>query len=104
MEYVQSTQNSDQCICTCSVHSVYVCVCVGMYIYTGGSVVNNLSVMQETWVQPLDREDALEKGLATPVFLPGESHRQRNLAGYGLWGYKEWDTTKRLNVCVCVCV
>ena len=24
----------------------------------------------------------------TPVFLPGESHRQRNLAGYSLWGCK----------------
>ena len=25
----------------------------------------------------------------TPVFLPGESHRQRNLAGYGPWSCKE---------------
>ena len=24
----------------------------------------------------------------TPVFLPGESHGQRNLAGYSLWGRK----------------
>ena len=24
----------------------------------------------------------------TPVFLPGESHGQRSLAGYSLWGYK----------------
>ena len=23
-----------------------------------------------------------------PVFLPGESHGQRSLAGYSLWGYK----------------
>ena len=29
--------------------------------------------MQETWVQSLDGEDPLEKGMATtPVFLPGE--------------------------------
>ena len=28
----------------------------------------------------------------TPVFLPGESHGQRNLAGYSLWGHKESDT------------
>ena len=26
--------------------------------------VNNLSVMQETWIQSLDREDPLEKGMA----------------------------------------
>ena len=30
----------------------------------------------------------------TPVFLPGESHRQRNLAGYG---HKELDTTEVLD-------
>ena len=29
----------------------------------------------------------------TPVFLPGESHGQRSLAGYSLWGHKETDTT-----------
>ena len=27
--------------------------------------VNNLPAMQETWVQPLGREDPLEKGMAT---------------------------------------
>ena len=29
----------------------------------------------------------------TPVLLPGESHRQRSLAGYSPWGLKEPDTT-----------
>ena len=32
-----------------------------------------------------------------PVFLPGESHGQRSLAGYGPRGFKELDTTERLN-------
>ena len=32
----------------------------------------------------------------TPVFLPGESHGQRSLAGCSLWGRKESDTTERL--------
>ena len=32
----------------------------------------------------------------TPVFLPGESHGQRSLAGYSPWGRKESDTTERL--------
>ena len=27
----------------------------------------------------------------TPVFLPGESHGQRSLAGYSPWGHKESD-------------
>ena len=30
----------------------------------------------------------------TPVFLSGESHGQRSLAGYSPWGHKESDTTK----------
>ena len=28
----------------------------------------------------------------SPVFMPGESHGQRNMAGYGPWGHKELDT------------
>ena len=34
----------------------------------------------------------------TPVFLPGESHGQRSLAGYSLWGHKELDTTEQLTL------
>ena len=30
---------------------------------------------------------------ATPVFLPGESHGQRSLAGYSSWDRKESDMT-----------
>ena len=30
----------------------------------------------------------------TPVFLPGESHGQRSLAGHGPWGLRESDTTE----------
>jgi len=30
----------------------------------------------------------------TPVFLPGESHGQRSLAGYSPCGLKELDMTK----------
>ena len=32
----------------------------------------------------------------TPVFLPGESHRQRSLVGYHPWGCKESDMTEQL--------
>ena len=49
----------------------------------------------ETWLQSLGWEDPLEQGIEpTPVFLPGESHGQRSLAGYSPWGRKESDTTK----------
>ena len=30
----------------------------------------------------------------SPIFLPGESHGQRSLAGYGPWGHKESETTE----------
>ena len=33
-------------------------------------------------------------GYPTPVFLPGESHEQRSLAGYSPWCCKELDTTE----------
>ena len=35
--------------------------------------LKNLPATQETWVQSLDQEYPLEKGLPSPVFLPGES-------------------------------
>ena len=31
---------------------------------------------------------------STLIFLPGEFHEQRSLAGYSLWGHKELDTTE----------
>ena len=34
----------------------------------------------------------------TPVFLPGESHRQRSLVGNSLWGHKEFDVTEQLSI------
>ena len=37
----------------------------------------------------------------TPVFLPGEFHGQRSLAGYGPWGHK--DTTEQLTCTFAPC-
>ena len=31
-----------------------------------------------------------------PVFLSGESHRQRSLVGYSIWGHTESDTTEAI--------
>ena len=59
-------------------------------------MVKNLFAMQETGVQTLGQEDALEKEMATqptPVFLPGEFYGQRSLVGYSPWGCKESNTT-----------
>ena len=52
----------------------------------------NLPAMQEMWVQSLGGEDLLEEEMQpTPVFLPGESHEQRSLVSYSVWGHKEWE-------------
>ncbi|XP_070322048.1 coiled-coil domain-containing protein 191 isoform X4 [Odocoileus virginianus] len=52
-------------------------------------LVKNLPAMQETWVQFLGWEDPPErKWQPTPLFLPGESHGQRSLAGYSPWHCK----------------
>ena len=57
-------------------------------------MVKNTSAMQEAQVRSLDREEPLEKGMAThSVFLPEESHGQRRLEGYSPWGRKGSDTT-----------
>ena len=58
-------------------------------------VVKRLPAMQETQVRSLNREDPLEKGMATTsVFMPGEPHGQRSLVGYSPWGPKESDMTE----------
>ena len=53
--------------------------------FPGGSEVKNQSAMQELQemqVPSLGQEDALVEGIAPAlVFLPGESHGQRSLAG-----------------------
>ena len=38
----------------------------------------------------------LKKWLSTPVFLPGEFHGRRSLAGSIPWGLKELNTTEQL--------
>ena len=52
----------------------------------------NPPAMQETQVQSLGWEGPMEKGMQpTPVFLRGEFHGQRSLAGYSPWDQKESD-------------
>ena len=63
----------------------------------GGAVVKNPSARQcgrhkrqgfNPWVGTIPWR---RKWQFTPVFLPGESHGRRSLAGSGLWGLKESD-------------
>ena len=49
--------------------------------------------LEEPWVGKIPWR---RKWQSTPVLLPGESHGQRSLVGYSLWGRKKSDTTERL--------
>ena len=63
--------------------------------FPGGSVVKNLPVKQETWVQSLGQEDPLEKEMATHS---STVVWKNPMAGYSLWGCKESDPTERLHL------
>ena len=55
------------------------------------------------WVPSLGREDPLEEGMTThSIILPGESHRQRSLAGYCPGVAKSRARLKRLRMHACM--
>ena len=56
----------------------------------------NAGDMQETWIQSLGREDALEEGVAThsSIFAWRIPWTEERLAGYSPWGCKESDMTE----------
>ena len=56
-------------------------------------MVKNLPAnARDTGLMPgsLGRSPGGRHGKPTPVFLPGEHHRQRSLAGYSPWVAKSW--------------
>ena len=64
-------------------------------------VVKNSPAMQETkgrgfhpWIRKIPW---MRKWQLTPVFLPGESHGQRSLVGYGPWGAPQMGVPRRLS-------
>ena len=59
-------------------------------------MLKSLPVLRKTWIRSLAWEDPLEKGMATQVFLLGESHGQRNLAGYGSQAQTKLNTTEAI--------
>ena len=56
-------------------------------------LVKNLPTMFDPWVGKIPWR---RKWQPTPVFLLGEFHEQRSLAGYSPWGHKESDMTEQL--------
>ena len=63
-------------------------------------MVNNPPALWETGVRSLGFGKIPWKRARqpTPVFLPGESHGQSSMVGYGPWGFKELDKTERLSI------
>ena len=57
---------------------------------------SHMSCGQNTKIQ--NRNPWRRKWQPTPVFVPGEFHGQRSLAGYSPWGRKELDTAERLSL------
>ena len=51
----------------------------------------NVRLRFNPWVRKIPWRKAWQP---TPVFVPGESHRQRSLAVYSPWGHKESDRTE----------
>ena len=50
---------------------------------------------RQCWFNPWVRKIPWRRAWQpTPVFLPGKSHGQRNLAGCSPWGHTESDTTE----------
>ena len=71
-----------------------------LYVYKGfpgGSdgKASACSVTGSHSIPELGRSPGEENGKPPPVFLPGEFHGQRNLAGYSPWGHKELDMTEQ---------
>ena len=62
-------------------------------------IVKNLPACGRPGFNPYVRKSPWRREwLPTPVFLPGESHGQRILAGYSSWGCKESNTTEQLTL------
>ena len=65
-------------------------------------MVKSPSAMQETRVDPwVGKIPSRRAWQPTPVFLPGKSHGQKNLAGYSPWGHKELDIAEEANTFTC---
>ena len=69
--------------------------CISFLGFPGGSVVKNLTPVQEIGVWSLvGKIPWSRKWQPTPVFLPKKSHGQRSLVGYSVWGPRESDANE----------
>ena len=83
----------------------FLCVCVYGSIYEWMKILcwlrwqRNCLQCRKPGLDPWVRKIPWRREwLPTPMFLPGEFHGQRSLAGYRPWGRKELDTTEWLTL------
>jgi len=62
---------------------VICCIAIANDSFPGGSDGKESACYADSWVERIPWRRAW---LPTPVFLPGEFHGQRSLAGYSPWG------------------
>ena len=75
-------------------HEIKWCLLLGRKVMTNlDSMLKNRDITLPTKVRLVRRR----QWQATPVFLPGISHRWRSLVGWSPWGCEESDTTERLH-------
>ena len=87
----QAHRHTHRHICTCVCTHRHAFKYLG---FPGGSAVKNHQQGRRCRFDPwVGKNPWRRKWQPTPVFLPGESHGQRSLAGYSPWGRKESDTT-----------
>ena len=67
------------CVCVC----VYVCIWASLVAQTVKNLLQCRRPGFDPWVGKIPWRREWQP---TPVFLPGEFHGQRRLAGYSLWG------------------
>ena len=76
-------------IVICDIKAMYKREFILLLLLLGGS-----DVKESAWNVDLGKIPCRRKWQPTPIFLPGEFHGQRSLAGYSLWGCRESDTTE----------
>ena len=77
-------------------------MCIYILLHQGSSFPGDLAVKKPHLQCRRCRFDPWSgrspgRGHGNPVFLPGESHGQKSLAGYSPWGRKESDTPEQVN-------
>ena len=85
------------CVCVC------VCVCIHHTFFTqlpqwlSSKRIHLQETLRGPRFNPWVGRNWRRKWQPAPVFLLGKSRGQRSLLGYSPWGFKESDTTERLN-------